>query len=1296
MRNPPPHRPPRAKPTLRQRVRPFLPVAAAALACSAAITAWRVWPATQSFSDIVEPGAELLYHYRPTVMGAVATPPGPHNQEAYEEFAAEGFHFNAPTDYWERVSGPASPFCLLQPAFTLQRSESSPPSDFGVGACDFAISADVLPSSADLDDQWENLPSVLGLQARFSCGMPKHYEITGPAAMKCLRLVWDTLPGGGGEPPRQLEMWIYQRGEVAWSLTGLMPGATSSYILTRTMQRLAAGFTPLPQDPDLAKASLSSRDLIGALPIDAPPAPQPLYRWQTPPDDLATWPNGRLLAPGAEGLWTVGKARIALATLPQDGLENVSAPRVLSALRQIWPALRGIAFPVMEHTASPASETFQLNLPCTFAGEPAQCSLKYRASAAGIVLAAAFEPAPAGAPAPEPALLLENLDLTPSTSPGQANSLPSTLHLPLLQMLAVESHANGQPRVAADFHLALFKRSQQLEDLASACGSLASAGEPGTATALFDSGSQRFVHTPGWELYRILILARLGSATRAHRDTMELLAAQRFPSSLAAPYLDALISSQSWTQAKAFVSMLVRNDPDTPQWRLNYATILNETGERPKAISIIHATQQTWVSDPALGIECVQNLLRIPALQDASTLAGRLTATHPGHEQAWLMAGQCHTLLGRPEDARLAYQNALKAAPGSKSARLALAALTTTSAQSDTAFLAAAIDPVPLPAVLPDSLPVAPADMHSPALILSHITGQRYQRNRPSATTIHSRLLINNAEGMSQWNTLTFPVNPARERLTLHHLKVLNPQGKTLAMANLGDRYTTESANGTKIIHFPVPALTPGCIIDYAVTTENLLPADGWPCTHHDFTQPIPCLADIYYVTGDLSNLTWNHSTGKKPQPYAGTLIWQENRAARLPHAPANPTLSLGTVTDNWSTVGRHYLDQIRHRLGPDQSIVQTAARLTENCPTPAARIAALSQYVRSAISYTAIEFGYRAIIPHAAATTLANRFGDCKDHAVLLHSLLTAARIPAHLALIHSTTPPHPDFPALSQFDHMIVALPRPDNTFDFIDPTDKFLEATPGAAPVGLAGRAALILDPANPRLATTPPTLAITNGTLTGHVTLEENSTDAQITDHLTLTGPAAGTLRSQLASVSPAGQPAALRRLLSLDRLRDNLLSVSLTALRDPSLPLTIQLTSLSRGALHPSAHGLQLHLTHPLADYLLYPASLTDQAATGTVQLTTPIRLKFELTISPPSGTQLRAPAFAAPRSSPYGAWSCHINANSLTWTADLKPGRWSGSDAAACAQFPPEALLPLRQPWLLTPGPLASNQPPGP
>ena len=120
----------RQRSTLRRQVMVFGPVIAATLFCSAAVAAWRVWPATFPFIQLPEPDNDLLYHYQP----ALPAPPAPGSPRSaapqlFEEFAAEGFHFRAPSDYWERLANAASPFSLLQPAFTLRRSESSPPSE---------------------------------------------------------------------------------------------------------------------------------------------------------------------------------------------------------------------------------------------------------------------------------------------------------------------------------------------------------------------------------------------------------------------------------------------------------------------------------------------------------------------------------------------------------------------------------------------------------------------------------------------------------------------------------------------------------------------------------------------------------------------------------------------------------------------------------------------------------------------------------------------------------------------------------------------------------------------------------------------------------------------------------------------------------------------------------------------------------------------------------------------------------------------------------------------------------------
>ena len=255
----------RQKSGLMHRLRLILPVAGAAFVCSAAVAAWRVWPSSLHFVDLVEPDAELLLHYQANAPSPQATPPA-QSTDLFEEFAGEGFHFTPPTDYWERVTGAASPFALLKPAFTLTRSESSPPSQFGVGACDFSISTDLLPPGASVDETWQTLPSVLALQAAFSSGLPERYEVASSATepQHFVRLVWNTLPGGGGETARHLEMWVCQRGRVAWSMTGLMPGSTSSYALTRTMQRLANGFALLPLGQEELCLSLESRDMQGA------------------------------------------------------------------------------------------------------------------------------------------------------------------------------------------------------------------------------------------------------------------------------------------------------------------------------------------------------------------------------------------------------------------------------------------------------------------------------------------------------------------------------------------------------------------------------------------------------------------------------------------------------------------------------------------------------------------------------------------------------------------------------------------------------------------------------------------------------------------------------------------------------------------------------------------------------------------------------------------------------------------------------------------------------------------------
>ena len=87
--------------------------------------------------------------------------------------------------------------------------------------------------------------------------------------------------------------------------------------------------------------------------------------------------------------------------------------------------------------------------------------------------------------------------------------------------------------------------------------------------------------------------------------------------------------------------------------------------------------------------------------------------------------------------------------------------------------------------------------------------------------------------------------------------------------------------------------------------------------------------------------------------------------------------------------------------------------------------VAALHKNVR----YTGVEFGEASIVPQFPSETLKRKYGDCKDKAALLVTVLRALNIPANLALL-STGPGqdiNPELPGMGMFDHAIVFVPHP-----------------------------------------------------------------------------------------------------------------------------------------------------------------------------------------------------------------------------------------------------------------------------
>jgi len=112
--------------------------------------------------------------------------------------------------------------------------------------------------------------------------------------------------------------------------------------------------------------------------------------------------------------------------------------------------------------------------------------------------------------------------------------------------------------------------------------------------------------------------------------------------------------------------------------------------------------------------------------------------------------------------------------------------------------------------------------------------------------------------------------------------------------------------------------------------------------------------------------------------------------------------LAVSTFAD-YAALALAYQARTGAHAQPDDTVVALAARVTGDVVEPRARAIALSDWVRLNVRYVGAYLGHGGVVPHAAASVLANRYGDAKDHTGLLVALLASAGIDSTVALVNN-----------------------------------------------------------------------------------------------------------------------------------------------------------------------------------------------------------------------------------------------------------------------------------------------------
>lgn len=164
--------------------------------------------------------------------------------------------------------------------------------------------------------------------------------------------------------------------------------------------------------------------------------------------------------------------------------------------------------------------------------------------------------------------------------------------------------------------------------------------------------------------------------------------------------------------------------------------------------------------------------------------------------------------------------------------------------------------------------------------------------------------------------------------------------------------------------------------------------------------------------------------------------------------------LAVSTFPD-YAAFAHAYQERAAGKALADDSVTALAQRIAGGIVDRRERAIALSDWVRKNVRYVGVYLGPGGVVPHAAASVLANRYGDCKDHATLLEALLGSAGIDSTVALVNNGDAYRlPEVPTLGVLNHAIVYVP---SLQLYLDPTAESVAG--GFLPPSLLGKPAVL---------------------------------------------------------------------------------------------------------------------------------------------------------------------------------------------------------------------------------------------
>jgi len=259
---------------------------------------------------------------------------------------------------------------------------------------------------------------------------------------------------------------------------------------------------------------------------------------------------------------------------------------------------------------------------------------------------------------------------------------------------------------------------------------------------------------------------------------------------------------------------------------------------------------------------------------------------------------------------------------------------------------------------------------------------------------------------------------------------------------------TYEVYSDAKIKALHMPGADVGTVVgfEYEQQEHPYVFQDSWRFQH---SEPVEqAHYELHLASGWRFKSAWMNHKEEKPTEENGAVQWSLSDIPRIedePHMPPARGLAGGVIFTffneknpaksyrNWSELGTWFTQLSSSVRDASPGLSQKVQELSPSNQPLMQRIKSLASFAQHDVRYVAIEVGVGGYRPHTAGDVFNHRYGDCKDKATVLSSMLAQIGVKSYYIIVNATrgvvtkdSPPTP-----GGFNHMILAIALPEASY-------------------------------------------------------------------------------------------------------------------------------------------------------------------------------------------------------------------------------------------------------------------------